>query len=145
MEYIKHLPFYLVRWHGSSMMREFSLRVQAVIIAITFHKEVQCTILEEDMGIREAQKAHKSMAWFTFDPSVRFGENNNESLDLVDSKRNNEDENNLNIEQRSEFSTFQLAWQGQLENLIVGYHIYQLTMTKYQHQHKEQHEHTMQE
>ena len=50
---------------------------------------------EKNIELYQAHTAHKSMTWFIFDKRSQFYTNNNESLDLENSKSDSDEDNML--------------------------------------------------
>ena len=73
LEYVKHLPFYLVKIYGYGIKRQFSARIKKEIDATKWDDEEKRSYSEEELELKDAQAAHKSMAWFTFDPNIKLG------------------------------------------------------------------------
>ena len=107
MEYIKHLPFYMVKLYGADLKREFNSRVQQEIGATTWNESENRAFSPDDLELSEAQAAHKAMAWFSFDPNL-----SSDGLDPLTAgiteldKTEQNDDIHINIEQRSEVSSF---------------------------------------
>ena len=105
MEYVKHLPFYLVRLYGKDIKRQFSARIQHEINSTVWNKEEKRAFSAEDMDLKDAQSAHESMTWFTFDPSLSLNNvEQNLSSDTAFKDSLNDDDDQFRIEQRSEVS-----------------------------------------
>lgn len=66
MEYIKHLPFYLVRTYGEKLREIFDSQTQNEIANTKWDKKEKKAISEEDTEVEDAQDMHASMTWFSF-------------------------------------------------------------------------------
>ena len=119
MEYVKHLPFYLVRLYGKDIKRQFSARIQQEISSTVWNEEEKRAFSAEDMDLKDAQSAHESMTWFTFDPSLSLNTvDQNLSSDTALTESLNDDEDHYQIEQRSEVSSFATTTSNSMKRSI---------------------------
>ena len=99
-EFIKHLPFYLVRRYGDALKGYFDPEIQREIETTIWDETEKRALSETDRDLREASKVPASMTWFSFEPGLKLDKLN------LDEEESSQEKMHIQVDTRSEVSTF---------------------------------------